>query len=89
MKLKHCIKYYNVCLHPQAMLDGGRAEGFGGRTGSNENVAMDAQSCLVLCDDFHVSQCLSPESIRTLDPPPSGGCDETFGSPNLSLAGCE
>lgn len=35
-----------------------------------------------------VSLCLSPESIRTLDPLPSGGYEETFGNPDLKLESC-
>ena len=35
-----------------------------------------------------VSQCLPPESIRTLDPQPGEGYEETFGSPDLNLVGC-
>lgn len=34
-----------------------------------------------------VSQCLSPESIRKLDPQPGEGYEETFGSPDLNLVG--
>lgn len=44
MKLKHCIKYYSVYLHGRAMRNGGRVEGFGGRTDSSENMALDSQS---------------------------------------------
>ena len=35
-----------------------------------------------------VSLCLSPESIRTLDPLPIGGYDKTSESPDLKLGSC-
>lgn len=44
MKLKHCIKYYHLCLHPLVVWDGGKAEGLGGRTDSRENLTSDTQS---------------------------------------------
>lgn len=52
MKLKQCIKYYNLCFHAQAMWEGGRAEGFGGKKDSSENMALDTHNRVTLFDEI-------------------------------------